>query len=232
MPSLLGNRKLNTSMDTLTTRYIRVAWLPSNRDRMVTWIRSPLLYCCVHVSCIATNSGKASVSIGTALCCKGKAIHNSKLVSLWKRNELVFGIKRVSARQWVLEDSLRSEKSVISKSCSNQSSEIIQRVFSCELLCQQSVIVMCAAVNLHSEKIRYPIRIHVELLVTPPPSRGIRDNIILTHSYIVTNCNGIIPAQRYNVTNWNGTTPTHRHNLINCNGFMPDTISYLNIYII
>jgi hypothetical protein len=26
MPSLLGNRKLNTSMDALTTRYCRVAW--------------------------------------------------------------------------------------------------------------------------------------------------------------------------------------------------------------
>jgi hypothetical protein len=33
--SLLGNRKLNTSMDTLTTRYCRVAWLPSNRDRVL-----------------------------------------------------------------------------------------------------------------------------------------------------------------------------------------------------
>jgi hypothetical protein len=80
MPSLLGNRKLNTSMDTLTTQYCRVAWLPSNRGRMVIWIRSPLLYCCVHVGCIATNSGKASVSIGTARCYKGKAIHNSELV--------------------------------------------------------------------------------------------------------------------------------------------------------
>jgi hypothetical protein len=81
--SLLGNRKLNTSMDTLTTRYCRVAWLPSNHDRMVTWIRSSLLYYCVHVGCIATNSGKASVSIGTARCFKGKAIHKSELVSLW-----------------------------------------------------------------------------------------------------------------------------------------------------
>jgi hypothetical protein len=33
-PSLLGNRKLNTYLDTLTTRYCRVAWLPSNRGRM------------------------------------------------------------------------------------------------------------------------------------------------------------------------------------------------------
>jgi hypothetical protein len=66
-------------MDTLTTRYCRVAWLPSNRGRMVTWIRSPLRYCCVHVGCIATNSGKTSISIGTAQCFKGKAIHNSAL---------------------------------------------------------------------------------------------------------------------------------------------------------
>jgi hypothetical protein len=58
-------------MDTLATRYCRVAWLPSNRGRLVTWISSSLLYCCVHVGCIATNSGKASVSIGTARCCKG-----------------------------------------------------------------------------------------------------------------------------------------------------------------
>jgi hypothetical protein len=92
MPSLLGNRKLNTSMDTLTTRYCRVAWLPSNRGQMFTWIRSPLLYRCVHVGCIATNSVKASVSIGTARCCKGKEIHNSELVSLWKRKESVSGI--------------------------------------------------------------------------------------------------------------------------------------------
>jgi hypothetical protein len=34
MPSLLGNRKLNTYMDTLITRYCRVTWLPSNRGRM------------------------------------------------------------------------------------------------------------------------------------------------------------------------------------------------------
>jgi hypothetical protein len=34
MPSLLGNRKLNTYMDTLATRYCRVAWLPSNRGRV------------------------------------------------------------------------------------------------------------------------------------------------------------------------------------------------------
>jgi hypothetical protein len=94
MPSLLCNRKINTSMDTLTTRYCRVAWLLSNRGWMVTWIRSPILYCCVHVCCIATNSGKASVSIGTARCCKGKAIHNSQLVSLWKRKKLVFGSGR------------------------------------------------------------------------------------------------------------------------------------------
>jgi hypothetical protein len=42
MLSLLGNRNLNTSMDTLTTRYCRVAWLPSNRGRMFPLIRSPL----------------------------------------------------------------------------------------------------------------------------------------------------------------------------------------------
>jgi hypothetical protein len=76
-------------MYTLTNRYCRIAWLPSNRGRMVTWIRSPLLYCCVHVGCIATNNVKASVSIGTARCCKGKAIHNSQLVSLWKRKKSV-----------------------------------------------------------------------------------------------------------------------------------------------
>jgi hypothetical protein len=101
-------------MDTLATRYFRITWLPSNRG----WV----------------------FSIGTARCCKGKAIHNSELVSLWKRKksvslwdrselvyasacgsrrQLVAGTRRVSARQWVLEDSLRSEKSAISKICSN-----------------------------------------------------------------------------------------------------------------
>jgi hypothetical protein len=169
MPSLLGNLKLNTSMDTLTTRYCRFAWLPSNRGRMVTWIRSPLLYCCVHFDCIATNSGKDSVSIGTAQCCKGKAVHNSELVNLWKRKKWVSLWDRselVSLRKCVSESSsvsLRNQKStvlavnyrrrkpVISKSCSSKSSEIIQCVFSCEFLCQQSVIVMCAAVNLQNE---------------------------------------------------------------------------------
>jgi hypothetical protein len=53
MPSLLGNRKLTTSMDTLTTRYCRVEWLPSNRDGMVTWIRSPLGIVALH-GCLAT----------------------------------------------------------------------------------------------------------------------------------------------------------------------------------
>jgi hypothetical protein len=61
MPSLLGNRKLNTFMDTLATRYCRVAWLPCNHGRVF--------------------------SIGTARCCKGKAIHNSEIVSL--RNQCV-----------------------------------------------------------------------------------------------------------------------------------------------
>jgi hypothetical protein len=50
---LLGNWKLNTYMDTLTSRYCRVTWLPSNRGRIVTWIRSPLKYCCVYIGCIA-----------------------------------------------------------------------------------------------------------------------------------------------------------------------------------
>jgi hypothetical protein len=74
-------------MDTLATRYCRVVLLPSNRGRMVTWIRSPLKHCCVYVGYIATNSGKASVSIVTARYYKGKAIHNSELVSL--RNQVV-----------------------------------------------------------------------------------------------------------------------------------------------
>jgi hypothetical protein len=50
-------------MDTLATRYCRVAWLPSNRGRVF--------------------------SIGTARCCKGKAIHNSEAVSLWIQSALV-----------------------------------------------------------------------------------------------------------------------------------------------
>jgi hypothetical protein len=68
MPPLLGNLKLDTPvvarqlkvkhMDTLATKYCCVAWLPSNRGRIFTWIRSPLKYCCVDISCIATNSGK------------------------------------------------------------------------------------------------------------------------------------------------------------------------------
>jgi hypothetical protein len=53
MPSLVGNRKLNTSMDMLTTRYCRVARLPSNRGRMVTWIRSPLGIVALY-GCLAT----------------------------------------------------------------------------------------------------------------------------------------------------------------------------------
>jgi hypothetical protein len=41
---------------------------------------------------MVTNSSKTSVSIGRARCCKGKAIHNSELVSLWKRKKSVSGI--------------------------------------------------------------------------------------------------------------------------------------------
>jgi hypothetical protein len=48
------------------------------------------------VGCIATNSGKASVSIGTAPCYKGKAIHNNQSVSLWDRSELVYASAWVS----------------------------------------------------------------------------------------------------------------------------------------
>jgi hypothetical protein len=87
MPSLLGNRKLNTSMDTFTIRYCRVAWLHGYMDTLTP------LYCCVHVGCIATNSGKASVSIETARCCKGKAIHNSELVFGSRRSQSVFGFR-------------------------------------------------------------------------------------------------------------------------------------------
>jgi hypothetical protein len=82
---------------------------------------------------MVTNSSKAIVSIGTARCCKGKAIHNRELVSLWKRSQSVSGIgvslcqcvsESSSVSVWkqkrtVLEESLRSEQSVISKSCSN-----------------------------------------------------------------------------------------------------------------
>jgi hypothetical protein len=68
---------------------------------------------------------------------------------------LVFGVSQSFAvrSQFSLrrQSVLCSEKSAISKSCSNEWSGITQRVFSCELLCQQSVIVMCAAVNRHSE---------------------------------------------------------------------------------
>jgi hypothetical protein len=127
---------------------------------MVIWIRSPLKYCCVNVSCIATNSGKATVSIATARCYKWKAVHNSELVSRWKRNELVFGSGRsqstpvhegvVASESPESEESVLDSESAISKSCSNKWSEITQSVFSCEL-CQLSVIVMCAAINLHSE---------------------------------------------------------------------------------
>jgi hypothetical protein len=42
---------------------------------------------------MVTKSSKTSVSIGTARCCKGKAIHNSELVSLWKRKKSVFGFR-------------------------------------------------------------------------------------------------------------------------------------------
>jgi hypothetical protein len=145
MPSLLGILKLDTPviarqpkvkhMDTLATRYCRFAWLPSNRSRMVTWIRSPLKYCCVYVGCIAANSRKASVSIGTARCYKGKAIHNSELVSRWKRNELVFGSGRsqsmpvceessslVSLRNKCVSECLESEESVLG-------SESLKRAF-------------------------------------------------------------------------------------------------------
>jgi hypothetical protein len=105
MPSLLGNLKLDTPVVARQpkvkhlhgypckwTRYCRVAWLPNKCGRMVTWILSALKYCCMNVSCIATNSGKASVSIATARCYKGKAIHNAsqsleaERVSLWKRS--------------------------------------------------------------------------------------------------------------------------------------------------
>jgi hypothetical protein len=114
-------------MDTLATRYFRVAWLPSNRSRMVTWIRSPLKYCCVYVGSIATNSGKASVSIGTARCSKGKAIHNSELVSLSKRKKSVF----ISLRQCVSESSsvsVRNQKSTVHKVNYRRRKPVFRRV--------------------------------------------------------------------------------------------------------
>jgi hypothetical protein len=62
---------------------------------------------------MATNSGKASVSIGTARCCKGKAIHTSELVSLWKRKKSVSLWDRselISLRQCVRESSSVSRR--------------------------------------------------------------------------------------------------------------------------
>jgi hypothetical protein len=63
----------------------------------------------VHVGGIETNSGKA-----TARCYKGKEIHNSELVSLWKWKKSVF----ISLRQCVSEASsvrLRNQKSTVLK---------------------------------------------------------------------------------------------------------------------
>jgi hypothetical protein len=91
MPSLLGNRKLNTSMDTLTTRYCRVVRLPSNLGRIF-----PL--------------GQPDVVRGRQYTTVSQSVYASARGS---RRQLVTGIRRVSARQWVLEESLRSEKSGI-----------------------------------------------------------------------------------------------------------------------
>jgi hypothetical protein len=84
---------------------------------MVTWIRSPLKYCCVNVSCIATNSGKASVSIGTARCYKGKAIHNSESVFGSGRSQSLDS-ELVSLRQCVRESSPVSLRNQCVSECS------------------------------------------------------------------------------------------------------------------
>jgi hypothetical protein len=108
--------------------YATLLSLIRNRGRTVPWIRSPLGIVALHgclatvvewfhgyahhrctvacmvtnsVSCIATNSMKASVSIGTARCCKGKAIHNSQSVSLWIQSESVYPIAWGSRPQFV-----------------------------------------------------------------------------------------------------------------------------------
>jgi hypothetical protein len=57
----IGSENIVTFSTEGSRCYATLLWLPSNRGRMVSWIRPPLLYCCVHVGCIAINSGKASV---------------------------------------------------------------------------------------------------------------------------------------------------------------------------
>jgi hypothetical protein len=88
MPSLLGNLKLDTPVVARQPKvkhlpgYARdsvlspcvVAWQPWSNGYMDTLATK---YCCVYIGCIATSSGKASVSIPTARCYKGKAIRNS-----------------------------------------------------------------------------------------------------------------------------------------------------------
>jgi hypothetical protein len=83
---------------------------------MVTWIRSPLKYCCVHVGYIGTNSGKASVSIGTARCYKGKAIHNS---------ELVFGSGRSQPTPVSVESSPVSLRNQCVSECSESKESVL-----------------------------------------------------------------------------------------------------------
>jgi hypothetical protein len=61
---------------------------------------------------VVTNGNKASVSIGTARCCKRKAIHNSESVSLWDRSELVSLHQCVSELSSV---SLWNQKSTVLK---------------------------------------------------------------------------------------------------------------------
>jgi hypothetical protein len=77
MPSLLVNLKLDTPV---------VAKQPKVKHFHGYAHHSVLLVAMV------INSSKTSVSIGTARCCKGKAIHDSELVSRWKRKESVSGI--------------------------------------------------------------------------------------------------------------------------------------------
>jgi hypothetical protein len=95
----------------------------------------------VFLRCMVTNSWKASVSIVAGSVKEGNTIHEVSL------RQLVFGV-------------LASE----SVQCSSDSRIQEATSASFKLL---PVVVMCAAVNLQSESIRYPIQNLVEL-VTPP----------------------------------------------------------------
>jgi hypothetical protein len=99
MPSLLCNRKLNTSINTLTTRYCHVAWLPSNRGRVFP-LGQPDVVRGRQCTTVSLSLRRSVFGVSQSLGSEWVSVYASAWVSL---HQWVSGIRIVQCSKWIIE---------------------------------------------------------------------------------------------------------------------------------